>query len=338
MTLTGTDARRRRRRGALDKQEARAGFAMVSPTVVVIIVAVVLPVLWTVMLSFQKIRLINLRYAGVFGSYSLDNFRQVFTAPGFTQSLLTTLAYTVGGTVLSIGVGLIAALVVRTPFRGRGFVRASMLLPYIAPVVAVTFTWEIMLNAQFGIVNQVGTKVLGWHHPIPFLSEQSGQLTLGGVHLTVPTALLTVIFFETWRYFPFAFLFILARLQAIPAELDEAARVDGATVTALPAYRATPAQRGVRGPRGAAVHLDVQQVRRHLPAHGRRLGHRRGERTRLSDPHQRGQHRAGGRAGDDSRGHPGHLPGGVLPGLRPVHKGGGKRMSQATSTTPVTPR
>ena len=83
MTLTGTDARRRRRRGALDKQEARAGLAMVSPTVVVIIVAVVLPVLWTVMLSFQKIRLINLRYAGVFGSYSLDNFRQVFTAPGF---------------------------------------------------------------------------------------------------------------------------------------------------------------------------------------------------------------------------------------------------------------
>ena len=245
MTLTGTDARRRRRRGALDKQEARAGFAMVSPTVVVIIVAVVLPVLWTVMLSFQKIRLINLRYAGVFGSYSLDNFRQVFTAPGFTQSLLTTLAYTVGGTVLSIGVGLIAALVVRTPFRGRGFVRASMLLPYIAPVVAVTFTWEIMLNAQFGIVNQVGTKVLGWHHPIPFLSEQSGQLTLGGVHLTVPTALLTVIFFETWRYFPFAFLFILARLQAIPAELDEAARVDGATPSQRFLHIVLPQLKGV---------------------------------------------------------------------------------------------
>ena len=245
MTVTGTDARRRRRRGGLDKQEARAGFAMVSPTVVVIIVAVVLPVLWTVMLSFQKIRLINLRYAGLFGSYSLDNFRQVFTAPGFTQSLLTTLAYTVGGTVLSIGVGLIAALVVRTPFRGRGFVRASMLLPYIAPVVAVTFTWEIMLNAQFGIVNQVGTKVLGWHHPIPFLSEQSGQLTLGGVHLTVPTALLTVIFFETWRYFPFAFLFILARLQAIPAELDEAARVDGATPSQRFLHIVLPQLKGV---------------------------------------------------------------------------------------------
>jgi multiple sugar transport system permease protein len=221
--------RRRRRRSSLEKQEARAGLAMVSPTVVVIIVAVVVPVLWTIMLAFQKVRLINLRDAGVFGSYSLDNFRQVLTAPGFVSSLVTTLIYTVGGTVLSIGVGLIAALIVRSPFRGRAFVRASMLLPYVAPVVAVTFTWEIMLNAQFGVVNQFGTKVLGWHHPIPFLSEQSGQFSIGGAHLTVPTALLTVIFFETWRYFPFAFLFIMARLQAIPGELDEAARVDGAT-------------------------------------------------------------------------------------------------------------
>jgi multiple sugar transport system permease protein len=245
MTITNTAARRRARRSTRDRQDARAGLAMVSPTVLVIIVAVVLPVLWTIMFSFQRVRLINLRTAGVFGNYSLDNFSQVFTSPGFTQSLLTTLAYAVGGTVLSIGVGLIAAIVVRSPFRGRGFVRASMLLPYIAPVVAVTFTWEIMLNAQFGIVNEFGTKVLGWNHPIPFLSEQSGQFGVGGVHLTVPTALLTVIFFETWRYFPFAFLFILARLQAIPGELDEAARVDGATPSQRFFYTVLPQLKGV---------------------------------------------------------------------------------------------
>jgi multiple sugar transport system permease protein len=229
MAIASAASRRRRRRGGLERQERRAGLAMVSPTVVVIIVAVVVPVLWTIMLAFQQVRLINLRYAGIFGSYSLENFRQVLTAPGFVSSLVTTLIYTVGGTVLSIGVGLVAALIVRAPFRGRAFVRASMLVPYVAPVVAVTFTWEIMLNAQFGIVNQFGTKVLGWHHPIPFLSEQNGQMSLFGAHMTVPTALLTVIVFETWRYFPFAFLFILARLQAIPGELDEAARVDGAT-------------------------------------------------------------------------------------------------------------
>jgi multiple sugar transport system permease protein len=244
MALSNT-ATRRRRRSTMRRQEARVGLAMVSPTVVVIIVAVILPVAWTIMLAFQKIRLINLRQAGVFGSYSLDNFRQVLTAPDFISSLVTTLIYTVGGTVLSIVVGLIAALVVRSPFRGRAFVRASMLLPYVAPVVAVTFVWEVMLNAQFGVVNEFGIKVLGWGHAIPFLSEQNGQMNLGFAHITVPTALFTVIFFETWRYFPFSFLFILARLQAIPTELDEAARVDGATPSQRFRYITLPQLKGI---------------------------------------------------------------------------------------------
>jgi multiple sugar transport system permease protein len=226
-------------------QEARLGLAMVSPTVLVIIVAVVVPVIWTIMLAFQNVRLINLRSAGLFGEYTLDNFRRVLTAPGFLSSLVTTLVYTVGGTILSVGVGLVAALVVRRPFRGRGLVRASMLLPYVAPVVAVTFAWEIMLNAQFGIVNQVGTNILGWKQPIPFLSEQTGQLSLLGAHIHVPTALLTVIAFETWRYFPFAFLFILARLHAIPGDLEEAARVDGATPSQRFFYIILPQLKGV---------------------------------------------------------------------------------------------
>jgi multiple sugar transport system permease protein len=150
----------------------------------------------------------------------------VLTSPGFWESLWTTVLYTVGATVGSIGVGLIAALALRKPFRGRGAVRALMLLPYITPVVAATFVWTVALNPQYGIVNAWGTSFLGWNEPIAFLSTE--QSTLLGV--PVPTALLTVIAFETWRYFPFAFLFLVARMQAIPGDLDEAARVDGATI------------------------------------------------------------------------------------------------------------
>jgi multiple sugar transport system permease protein len=245
IATTASKRRRRRPRNELAQQEARTGLAMVTPTLVIILVATVLPVLWTIMLSFQDVRLINLSTASIFGSYSLDNFRYIITAPGFVSSLVTTLVYSVGGTVLSIGVGLIAALVVRKPFRGRGIVRAGMLLPYVAPVVAVTFTWEIMLNAQFGIVNVFGTHVLGWKQAVPFLSEQTGHPWLLGWHPGVPTALLTVIAFETWRYFPFAFLFILARLQAIPAELEEAARVDGATPSQRFFYILLPQLKGV---------------------------------------------------------------------------------------------
>jgi multiple sugar transport system permease protein len=217
---TAPAGRRRGARGpgSMQRSESRFGLALISPTVVLVVVLVVLPILWTVMLAFQDLRLIRLRTAGLFGDYTFDNFVDVFTSPGFWSSLVTTLVYSTCGTAAAIGLGLVAALALRRPFRGRTLVRASMLLPYVAPVVAATFVWGVMLNPQFGIVNEVGTGLLGWDEPIAFLSER-------------PWALVTVIVFEMWRSFPFAFLFLTARLQAAPASLEEAARVDGATPT-----------------------------------------------------------------------------------------------------------
>jgi multiple sugar transport system permease protein len=190
---------------------------------------VVLPILWTVSLAFQQVRLLSLRTAGIIGDYSLDNFTTVIASSGFAGALMTTLVYAVGGTFAAIAVGLVAALALRRPFRGRGLVRAALLLPYVAPVVAATFVWSTMLNPQFGVVNKWGTGLLGWNEPIAFLSSRSDDLSLFGLSVPVPTALLTVIVFEGWRSFPFAFLFLTARLEAIPETFDEAARLDGAT-------------------------------------------------------------------------------------------------------------
>jgi multiple sugar transport system permease protein len=215
------------------QRENRAGLAYLSPTFIVVLVVVILPILWTIMLAFQRIRLINIRRAGVFGQYTLANLDVVLHSPGFWSSLWTTLVYTVGGTVLSILFGLIAALALRGRFRGRTFVRASVLLPYVAPVVSVTFVWQILLSPQLGLVNNWGTRFLGWDRPIAFLSQREYPLPLFGGHVDVPLALITVIAFEAWRYFPFAFLFLLARLQAVPGDLEEAALVDGAAPTQI---------------------------------------------------------------------------------------------------------
>ncbi|MFL6128862.1 MAG: carbohydrate ABC transporter permease [Mycobacteriales bacterium] len=225
MTPAATDRAERRSGRTLRQQEARTGRLLLSPTVLIVLAVVILPIGWAILLAFQRIRLLNIRRAGIVGNYTLANFQRVFTSPGFWDSLWTTLLYTVGGTVSSIGLGLVAALALRRPFPGRGAVRAVMLLPYITPVVAATFVWTVALNPQYGIVNAWGTKLLGWNEPIAFLSTERSSL-LG---IPVPTALLTVIVFEAWRYFPFAFLFLVARIQAIPADLDEAARMDGAT-------------------------------------------------------------------------------------------------------------
>ncbi|MHA6624370.1 carbohydrate ABC transporter permease [Pseudonocardia sichuanensis] len=223
--------RERGRGRTLASADARAGLALISPTLVIVVVMVVVPILWTVLLAFQRLRLLNLRSAGLFGEFSLANFDNVFGAGSFWSALATTLAYSVLGTAGAIGIGLAAALALRRPFRGRGFVRSLMLLPYVAPIVAATFAWTTMLNPQFGVTNHWGTRVLGWDEPIAFLSQRSSEVTLLGLTFGVPTALLTVIAFEAWRSFPFAFLFLTARLQAVPGVLEEAARVDGATLT-----------------------------------------------------------------------------------------------------------
>ena len=219
---------RRTRRG---REENRAGLLLISPTLIIILIAVVVPILWAIALAFQKVRLINIRGTGFFGAYTLDNFVSVLTSPGFFSALGTTIAYSVFGTALAIGIGLVAALALRKPFRGRGVIRAALLLPYVAPVVAATFVWSTMLNPQFGLVNWVGTQLLGWEDPVAFLSQRSLPVSLFGWQIDLPIALMTVILFEAWRSFPFAFLFLTARLAAVPDVLDEAARIDGATPT-----------------------------------------------------------------------------------------------------------
>lgn len=220
-----------RRRSRHNREENRAGLLLISPTFIIILVAVVLPIIWAISLAFQDVRLINIRGTGIIGEYTLDNFIDVLTSPGFFSALWTTIVYSVCGTGLAIGIGLIAAVALRKPFRGRGLVRASLLLPYVAPVVAATFVWSTMLNPQFGIVNWFGQNVLGWEDPVAFLSDRSLPVSIFGWEVELPIALITVILFEAWRSFPFAFLFLTARLEAVPGVLDEAARVDGATPT-----------------------------------------------------------------------------------------------------------
>lgn len=190
---------------------------MVLPTAVIVLAVIIVPIAWNAVLAFQQTDFTTITQNGLNNPFTLENFTGVLTDPGFWRSLGTTVIYSIGGTVGSIVVGLVAALAFRRPFRGRGLLRSFMLLPYVAPVVAVAFVWQIMLNPQFGIVNAFGTRLLGWQSPVNFLGK-------------APYALLTVIAFEIWRYFPFAFLFITARLTGLPAELEEAATVDGATL------------------------------------------------------------------------------------------------------------
>ena len=236
----------RRARDTRARRDSRAGVALVSPTVIVVLVMVVLPVVWALILSFQRIRLLQIRRLDLLGGeYTLRNYDLLLNSSDFLTAARTTLYYSVFGTLGAILLGLAAALLVRRSFPGRGLVRGILLLPYVAPVVAIAFIWQVLLSPQLGFVNAVGTDLLGWGSPIPFLSQEKGTITLFGLSVGVPTALVMVILFESWKSFPFAFLFILARLQAVPGELEEAARVDGATPTQVFRYIILPQLAGV---------------------------------------------------------------------------------------------
>ena len=213
----------------LDK-EARLAFWMLVPTFTVVLAFVIFPVIWNLWLSLKPITLGDLRGESLFKfNLTLENFQKVFGDPDFVPVLMTTLIYTIAGSVLSILLGLMAALLVHGEFPGRSLVRGLFISPYIAPVVAVTFTWSFILDPQLGVLNWLAVDKGLLAQPIPFLSQRWWDMDIFGLRLRMPLALTSVILFEGWRYFPFAFLFILARLQAIPDELYQAASVDGAS-------------------------------------------------------------------------------------------------------------
>ncbi len=209
----------------LSQREARFAYALLLPTILIVVLIVIAPVIWNVWLSFKPVRLRDLAGGELWSlsDFTLQNFERVIGARNFWPVLGVTIAYTLGGTTLSILLGLGAALIARHEFRGRGLFRGVLLVPYIAPIVAMAFLWEAIFNAQYGIWNEFAADVLGWPR-IDYLTTRT--IEVWGSEW--PLALLMVIFFQAWRYFPFAFLFILARLQALPDDLYEAAAVDGA--------------------------------------------------------------------------------------------------------------
>ena len=154
--------------------------------------------------------------------------------PEFYETIVRTIGYTLASTIMAILFGLVAALVVREEFFGRSVFRGFILFPYIAPVISVAFIWQVLLRSR-GLVNEtLGTST-------PFLSQGAGEVA----GIAVP--LIMLILFQTWRYFPFAFLFLLARIQAIPEDMYEAAKVDGATPSQRLWYITLPQLRPVFG-------------------------------------------------------------------------------------------
>jgi multiple sugar transport system permease protein len=161
--------------------------------------------------------------------FTLANFERVFSAAEFWDVLKVSVYYTVFGTAGALLLGLFAAQILQKAFFGRPLIRGLMLFPYVAPVIAVAFSWVVLFDPFSGAVNAMLLQMDVAEGPINFFGQRSVTIDVFGFGLTLPMALTMVILFEVWRYFPLSFLFILARMQSIPSDIYEAAEIDGAT-------------------------------------------------------------------------------------------------------------
>lgn len=232
----------------LKQKEQRLAYSLIIPIFLIIFGIIIFPVIYNFWLSIQHVTLGNLGETSPWSALTwvftlgksgqlpeftgIKNFIKVASDPEFSSALVTTILYSVLGVSLSIAMGVYAALLVNRRFPARGAVRGIFLIPYIAPVVATAFIWRWVLNPVFGVGNWIAVEA-------GIIGEPIGWLSTRGL------ALMVVIFFEGWRYFPFVFLFVLARLQAIPDDLYEAAKVDGATSFQQFFYITIPQLRGV---------------------------------------------------------------------------------------------
>jgi len=232
----------RRRWRSLDSQEARLAWYLILPTAVIVFGLVIFPAVFSIWISFHDVGLNNLNDVFHAPFIGFDNYREVIDDFAFKfQGLqswgaaVTSIVYSFTATALTVLVGLVAALLLNRPFRGRGLTRAIFLIPYVAPIVSVAFVWRWILDPRpSGVLNDILLKLGVIDLPVAYLAERG-------------LALFIVIVFEAWRYFPFAMLMILARLQAIDNTLYEAAEVDGANPWAKFLYITLPELRYVLG-------------------------------------------------------------------------------------------
>jgi multiple sugar transport system permease protein len=214
-------ARPRRRRPGL------AGLLGVLPALALIGALILYPVAYSVWLSlFDKHSFFpTQRWVG------LGNYTRLLRDPEFWDSVEKGVVYAVSTTLLQLVLGAAAALVLHRPFSGRTAVRAMVLFPYMIPTIVAVIVWRWLLNETYGLVDHA---LVTW-----------GIVREPVVWLGVDRIMTSLIAMSVWQFTPFVTLGVLARLQTIPPELYEAARVDGASAWARFRFITLPQLRAV---------------------------------------------------------------------------------------------
>jgi ABC-type sugar transport system permease subunit len=200
----------RKSRLSFSGRQALWGYLFVLPAVALVIGLVAYPFLYAIFISFTS------RVVGNAGEWiGFDNFRYLSKSSSFTRTIRNTITLVLVSDALKLIIGLGLALLVNQQFKGRGFFRAFLMIPWAMPGFIAFLTWRVLYQPIGGGINLILSELGLYTEVIDWLGQKS-------------TAMPAVIIATTWRGFPFWFISFLAALQTVPNDLYEAARVDGA--------------------------------------------------------------------------------------------------------------
>ena len=209
---------------SLQQQRQRAAFWFIAPMLTALFCVAAWPLLRTIWFSMTDTSLNNL-YGGEwvgFKNYlnwrTLESGRTIWRGtlvdPAWWNAVWNTVRFAFVSVFFETILGLIVALVLNAKFKGRGFVRAAILIPWAIPTIVSARMWSWMLNDQFGIINDILLKI--------GLIDQKIAWTAN-----IETAMAAVLVVDIWKTTPFMALLILAGLQMVPRDIYEAAKIDG---------------------------------------------------------------------------------------------------------------
>ena len=204
---------RRRRRTKLQRRQTRFAWLLLVPALAVVAFVAIYPLGKTIYQSFTNQEFL----AGITPTkwVGLDNYHQLIHDTIFRDTVVLTIKFTAITVSFEFVLGLIIALVVNSSFKGRGVMRAIMLVPWAIPTVVAAKMWQWMLDDTYGVINDLFVRT-------HLISHNQSWI--------VQHPLVAVSAVDIWKTAPFVALLLLAGLQVIPQDLYEAAEVDGASV------------------------------------------------------------------------------------------------------------
>ncbi|MDR2781802.1 MAG: sugar ABC transporter permease [Holosporaceae bacterium] len=201
------------------KQKAKNGcltnWLFLAPCLIVIILCAGWPLLRTVFLSFTDATLDNFRGANFIG---MDNFVALARDNEWWRAVLNTFVIAIISVPMETFLGMIIALILHKNFRGRGWMRAIVLIPWTIPTIVSARMWAWMLNDVYGIVNELLIKASLIDAPIPWIASNT-------------LSIVSIILVDVWKTTPYMALLLLAGLQSLPQDCFEAAEVDSIPFT-----------------------------------------------------------------------------------------------------------